>query len=73
MFNGKKVVFAATALKPVSERLAMLKKLVELLKEGKVKTIVDQIFRLEQMTEAHRYVERGLEKGLEKGNVVVIV
>jgi NADPH:quinone reductase-like Zn-dependent oxidoreductase len=73
MFNGKKVVFSAPALKPVSERLVLLKELVELFKEGKLKAIVDKSFQLGQMAEAHRYVESGLEKRLEKGNVVVIV
>jgi NADPH:quinone reductase-like Zn-dependent oxidoreductase len=71
LFNVRKVVFVATALKPVPERLAMLKELIELFKEGKLKTIVDQTFHLEQMVEAHRYVERVHEKGLERGNVVV--
>jgi len=69
IFNGKKVVFSATGLKPVSERLAFLRDLILLFTEGKLKTIIDQSFKLEQMTEAHRYAE----KGLQRGNIVVTI
>jgi NADPH:quinone reductase-like Zn-dependent oxidoreductase len=69
MFNGKKVIFSATAFKPISERLAFLKEIIKLFNEGKLKTIIDQSYPLEQMGEAHRY----LEKGLERGNIVVTI
>ncbi len=67
MFNGKKVVFSATGFKPISERLVFLKEIIKLFKEGKLKTIIDRSFQLEQMADVHRYVEQGIEKG----NVVV--
>jgi NADPH:quinone reductase-like Zn-dependent oxidoreductase len=68
-FTSKKVVFEATGLKPVSERLIFLHEIIKLIKEGKLKTIIDQSFPLDQMVEAHRYLERGLERG----NVVVTI
>ena len=69
MFDSKKVVFSATAFKPVSERLVFLKEIIKLIKEEKLKTIIDQSFQLEQMVETHRYLERELERG----NVVVTI
>lgn len=68
-FNSKKVVFSATGLKPVSERLSFLKEIIKLYKEGKLITVIDQSFPLEQMVEAHQYLERGPERG----NVVVTI
>jgi NADPH:quinone reductase-like Zn-dependent oxidoreductase len=67
LFNGKRVVFSATGLKPVSDRLIFLKEVTKLFNEGRLKTVIDRSFQLEQMAEAHRYVE----KGLERGNVIV--
>jgi NADPH:quinone reductase-like Zn-dependent oxidoreductase len=68
LFKGKKAKFSATGFLPVLELKNLLSEIRELLVTNKLKSIIDKSYNLEEIIDAHRYVD----SGRKRGNVVLI-
>lgn len=67
IFGSKKALIMATGLRSPAERNKDLLFIGELLQKGKIKPLIDKVYSLKQIAEAHSYVD----KGHKKGNVIV--
>ncbi|MBD3257046.1 zinc-binding dehydrogenase [candidate division GN15 bacterium] len=69
LFGSRKVKVAATGMRKPVERLRDLELLRQLLESGGIRPVIDRRYSLDQIVEAHRYVDQGHKKG----NVVIKV
>lgn len=69
LFNSKKAKFVATGLRKVPEKIKDLLYLKVLFDNGSIKPEIDRVFPMEQIVDAHLYVD----KGHNKGNVVLAI
>jgi NADPH:quinone reductase-like Zn-dependent oxidoreductase len=60
------ITWAARTASDIAKDVQLLTELVE---RGEIRTVIDRCFALEEIVEAHRYVE----SGRKQGNVVIAV
>jgi NADPH:quinone reductase-like Zn-dependent oxidoreductase len=65
--KGKRAFFVAAGMKPATDKIKNLKYLSELIGNYKLKTIISNRYSMNDIAEAHRYVETGHKKG----NVII--
>lgn len=66
-FTSKKIRFSATGLRKPELILRDLRKISNMLEKGELQTVIDRVYTLETIQEAHAYVDTGRKRG----NVVI--
>jgi len=66
-FSNKKLKFAATGMRKHDLRMRDLILIRNMLKSQEITTVIDRIYKLDQIQEAHTYVD----KGHKRGNVII--
>ena len=61
--RGKRALLATTGLRPVADKAKDLVLMNELVETGVLRAVIDRHYRLDQMADAHRYVETGRKRG----------
>jgi NADPH:quinone reductase-like Zn-dependent oxidoreductase len=61
--SSRKAIIAFTGMRPDKEKRKDLKFLKDLIKAGRLKPVIDRSYHLDEITDAHRYVDTGHKKG----------
>ncbi len=67
LFSARKALFMASGLRDIKTKSREFKTLKKLMENDSLNPVIDRYYKLPQVPEAHRYVE----KGHKKGNVVI--
>ncbi|GAA5219514.1 NAD(P)-dependent alcohol dehydrogenase [Membranihabitans marinus] len=63
IFGRKKVKFSATGMLKTKELRVLLDELKQHLSNGQLKIVLDRSYKLEEIIEAHRYIDSGRKRG----------
>ncbi|MGB0428942.1 MAG: NAD(P)-dependent alcohol dehydrogenase [Bacteroidia bacterium] len=63
VFRKKKAKFSATGALPAKETKRLMKILIEIIEAGDMKVIIDRSYPLDNLANAHKYIETGHKKG----------
>jgi NADPH:quinone reductase-like Zn-dependent oxidoreductase len=62
-FGNVRAIYSATGLRSVQERLVNLGFLAELIEDGRLRPVTDRCYRLDEMAQAHAFVDQGHKSG----------
>lgn len=68
IISSKKVKFSATGIRKTKDLKLLLSEITSFFKQGKLTTNIDRTYNLENIIEAHKYIE----KGHKVGNIAII-